>query len=90
MVVPEQISRNRITTHGFGHLNPVPPVLFWNPGRVHLPADQLQGFAIEQEIIFPQGKTMRLLGKSGNQVQQQESENNDFFHTGSFGRLWSY
>ena len=58
LIIPEYVSSNGITTHRFGHLYAVPPVLAWNPGRMHLAADDLHGLAIQQEILFIKAELM--------------------------------
>lgn len=62
-VVPEQIRRNRITPHRFGHLDAVAPVFPGDPRRVHFSADDLQRFAVEKKFLFSQRKRTRFLSK---------------------------
>ena len=61
MVIPEDVDRNRITSHRLGHLYAVQPILRGYAGRVHLPADDLKGLAIQQEVIIAQREAVFLL-----------------------------
>ena len=52
VVIPEDIGGDGIAAHGPGHLYAMPPVFAGNTGRVHFTADELDGFPVEQEIVF--------------------------------------
>ena len=52
VVIPEDIGGDGITAHGLCHLYAMPPVFAGNTGRMHFAADELDGFPVEQEIVF--------------------------------------
>src|SRR5262245_40985716 len=51
MRVPEQVGAHRVQSHGMRHLQPVSPILARYPGKVHLPATNLERPAIQQKIV---------------------------------------
>jgi hypothetical protein len=77
VVIPEDISRNGVAAHRFGHLYAVTPIFDRYSGWMNFSGDHLERFSVEQEFGFFEFKRMCFnLAKQANIQKSNKKDEN--------------
>jgi hypothetical protein len=79
MVIPKNVGSYCVTSHGFGHLDSLFPVFSRDPGRMHLAGDDLEGLAIQQEILVAEYKGVWFKLRPDCEGKKQKQYGGPFF-----------